>query len=302
MQYRPLGKTSLDVSAIGLGCVTFGREIDQAASFAILNHAFDCGITLLDTAASYGEGASETVLGHWLAERRLRDQVVLASKVSGSMSPAHIRESVEGSLKRLNTDVIDLLQFHTWDNEAAVEDSLDAVGREIDAGRVRYVGCSNWSARQLDHTLMHAASHGGPRIESVQPIYSLVHREIETGLLPLCVEQQVGVITYSPLGAGFLTGKYKRGGALPKGARFDIKPAHKQHYFTDDGWRIMESLRSMANQLDTTMARLALGWVLAQPGVTSMLIGARKIGHIDQALEVDTNPLGPDVIKALQAI
>ena len=302
MQLRPLGRTRLSVSSIGLGCVTFGREIDQGTSFDILDHAVDRGINLLDTAAVYGEGASETVIGNWLEQRGSRGKVVIASKVTGDLSPVAIHESINGSLARLKVDTIDLLQFHSWDAQTPVEESLSALGDEMAAGRVRYVGCSNWSAWQVAKALIHSAETGAPPIESVQPMYSLVHREIETDLLPLCIDQHVGVMTYSPLGAGFLTGKYAKDGPLPPGTRFDIKPGHQRFYFTDAGWRIMEGLRAKAAELDTTMIRLALGWVLAQEGVTSMLIGARKVQHVDQALEADQHPLSEELIAELEGL
>lgn len=302
MKYRPLGNTGMDVSSIGLGCVTFGREIDEPTSFDILDHALGRGINLLDTAAVYGEGASETVIGNWLEKRGSRDKVVIASKVSGDMSPAAIHQSIKASLERLKVDAIDMLQFHTWDENTPVEDSLNALGEEIAAGRVKYAGCSNWSAWQIAKALIYAEKTGAPRIKSVQPMYSLVHREIEADLLPLCIDQQIGTMTYSPLGAGFLTGKYSKGGEMPAGTRFDIKPGHQRYYFTDDGWRIMEGLRKKAAELDTTMIQLALGWVIAQPGVTSMLIGARKVSHIDQAFEAEANLPGEPLLAELASL
>ena len=285
LEYRQLGRTDLQVSSIGLGCVTFGREIDATTSFDVLDRAVDRGINLLDTAAVYGDGASEEVIGRWLRDRATRSRVLLATKVSGRLTPDRIERSVEASLRRLGTDRIELLQAHDWDGQTPIDDTLEALDRLVQRGLVRFCGCSNWEPDQLRQALALAARKGWSRLESVQPIYNLVDRRIEHGLLGLCGELGLGVITYSPLGAGFLTGKYRRGGPVPQGTRFDIKSAHQDIYFTDHGFRVMEGLRVLADGTGLPMARLALAWVLGRSGPTSVLIGARHPQHIDQAFE-----------------
>ena len=275
----------MQVSSIGLGCVTFGREIDATTSFDVLDRAVDRGINLLDTAAVYGDGASEEVIGRWLRDRATRSRVLLATKVSGRLTPDRIERSVEASLRRLGTDRIELLQAHDWDGQTPIDDTLEALDRLVQRGLVRFCGCSNWEPDQLRQALALAAREGWSRLESVQPIYNLVDRRIEHGLLGLCGELGLGVITYSPLGAGFLTGKYRRGGPVPQGTRFDIKSAHQDIYFTDHGFRVMEGLRVLADGTGLPMARLALAWVLGRSGPTSVLIGARHPQHIDQAFE-----------------
>ena len=275
----------MQVSSIGLGCVTFGREIDATTSFDVLDRAVDRGINLLDTAAVYGDGASEEVIGRWLRDRATRSRVLLATKVSGRLTPDRIERSVEASLRRLGTDRIELLQAHDWDGQTPIDDTLEALDRLVQRGLVRFCGCSNWEPDQLRQALALAARKGWSRLESVQPIYNLVDRRIEHGLLGLCGELGLGVITYSPLGAGFLTGKYRRGGPVPQGTRFDIKSAHQDIYFTDHGFRVMEGLRVLADGTGLPMARLALAWVLGRSGPTSVLIGARHPQHIDQAFE-----------------
>ncbi len=287
MELRWLGKSDLNVSSIGLGCVTFGREIDASTSFAVLDHAMDCGIRLLDTAAVYGGGASETVLGQWLKERKLRDRIVLATKVSGRLSAEAIRQSAEASLQRLGTDRIDLLQAHAWDNGTPVEETLEALERLVRQGKVRYVGCSNWEASSIRRSLEIQEGHGWAQLMSVQPIYNLVDRSIEHDLLPICAERGVGVMTYSPLGAGFLTGKYRPDRAVASGTRFDVIPGHQAIYFTDSGFHIVEELRRISGESGHSMVKLALGWVLRQSGVTSVLIGARCTEHIDQAFQAE---------------
>ncbi len=288
MQQRALGQTDLQVSSIGLGCVTFGREIDKTTSFEILDHALELGINLLDTAAVYAGGASEAVLGEWMSERGARDRVVLASKVTGTLSKELVIASAEESLRRLKCDCIDLFQLHCWDEVTAVEETLDALGVLVEQGKVRYVGCSNWSAEQLSQSL--ALSEGAenlPRMESVQPPYNLVQRQIETDLLPLCQDEKVGVISYSPLGAGFLTGKYRRDGQVPEGTRFDVIPGHQAIYFTDEGFAVVEKLSEAAESSGKSMIELALAWTISRPGVSSVLIGARNTGHVDQAFAAE---------------
>ncbi len=287
MELRQLGTSDLNVTSIALGCVTFGREIAAATSFAVLDRAMDCGINLLDTAAAYGNGASETVLGEWLRDRRLRDQLVLATKVSGRLTGDAVRDSVEASLRRMGVEQIDLLQAHSWDAPTPLEETLEAFDGLVRAGKVRYVGCSNWDTDQIRRSLEVQESHGWARLASVQPMYNLVDRSIEHDLLTLCAERHIGAITYSPLGAGFLTGKYRPGGEVPKGTRFDVIPGHQDLYFTERGFRMVEELERISLESGHSMVQLAIGWVLRQSGVTSVLIGARRPEHVDQAFEAE---------------
>ncbi len=295
IQYRQLGATDLEVSSIGLGCVTFGREIDEATSLTILDRAVERGINLLDTAAVYGEGASEEVLGNWMRFRGACDRVVLGTKVSGLLTRERVIASVEASLRRLGTDRIDLIQAHDWDSRTPLEETLEAFEQLIERGLVRYCGCSNWNVSHLRQAHSLATNHNWQPLVSIQPIYNLVDRHIEDELLEFCFTQSMGVISYSPLGAGFLTGKYHRGGVVPSGARFDVKPAHQDIYFTDHGFRVMELLRSLASEAAVPMARLALAWVLRQGGVTSVLVGARNAQHIDQAFEALESASSPEL-------
>jgi aryl-alcohol dehydrogenase-like predicted oxidoreductase len=288
MEYHRLGRSDLDVSSIGLGCATFGREIDEPTSYAVLDRALEQGINLIDTAESYGAGRSEELVGRWLTARGARDKIVLATKVSGSLSRQRILMSAEASLRRLQSDTIDLFQLHVWDPNVPLEETLEALNLLSEQGKARYVGCSNYSAQQLRDALRTQEVNGWVRVESVQPNYNLVVREIEAALLPLCVDERVGVITYSPLGGGFLSGKYSLGGDVPAGTRMDVVPAMQEIYFHEAGFRIVEGLRAHAEALGVPMAQLALAWVLGQPAITSVLIGART--PADAALM--TNSLG----------
>ena len=293
MEYRTLGRTDLRVSSIGLGCVTFGREIDEAASFAVMDHALDRGINLFDTAEAYAQGRSEEVVGQWIKARGLRDRIVLATKVTPPLGEARVLDAAEASLRRLQVDVIDLYQLHAFDPKTPIEATLAALHKLVEQGKVRYVGCSNFAAWQLCKALWKADVNGWPRLESVQPNYNLAIRDIEAELLPCCADQQVGVITYSPLGAGFLTGKYSRDKTAPPGARFDIMPGHWSIYEGELAFQRMEKLRAKAAETGRSMINLALAWVIGQPGVTSMLIGCRTTAHVDQAFEADQMGLAP---------
>ena len=285
MEQRQLGKTDLKVSSIGLGCVTFGREIERDDAFEVLDHAIERGITLLDTAEAYAAGASESVLGDWISDRNIRDRVVLATKVAGSLTEQRIRESVDASLERLKSDHIDLFQLHNWDDEVPLVETLGTLDDLVKQGKIRYYGCSNWQAWQLAKSLLRTQNGDGFRMESVQPPYNLVQREIEPDLLPLCVDQQIGIISYSPLAAGFLTGKYQRGAPIPKGTRFDVIPGHQPIYFTERGYRVIAGLEKMANETGHSMIQLSLAWALARTGITSVLVGGRNPSQIDQAFD-----------------
>jgi aryl-alcohol dehydrogenase-like predicted oxidoreductase len=285
MNYRTLGRSDLRVSAIGLGGATFGREIDERAAFEVLDRALERGVTLFDTAAAYSNGASETIVGRWLASRGVRRQIMLATKVAPPLDRAHVLASAEASLRRLQVDAVDLFQLHSWDPRTPLEETLGALQALAEQGKARYVGCSNFAAWQACKALWRQELRGWARLESVQPVYNLALRAIERELLPFAADQELGVITYSPLGAGFLTGKYRQGGPVPGGTRFDIVPGHQDIYFSDASFAAMERLRTKAAELGMPMARLGLAWVLNRPGITTTLVGARSLGQVDQAFE-----------------
>jgi 1-deoxyxylulose-5-phosphate synthase len=302
MEYRTLGKSSLVVSSIGLGCVTFGREIDAVASHAVMDRAQELGITLFDTAEAYGGGRSEEVVGQWLTERKARDRIVLTTKVRPPLGRSRVLESAEASLRRLRTDYVDLLLLHSWDVSAPLDETLEGLDIVLQQGKARAIGCSNFAAWQLCKSLWRQDVMGLARMEAVQPNYNLVVRDIEYELLPLCADQGVGVITYSPLGGGFLTGKYSRQGRPPAGARLDVVPGMQPIYLHDTGFRILAGLEAKAAELSTTPPVLALAWALTHPGVASVLIGARTPAQIDQALAADTQGMSAQVRAELSAL
>lgn len=299
MEYRDLGNSNLQVSSIGMGCVTFGREIDQAASFEVLDRALERGINLFDTAAVYADGASETVLGRWISERGVRDKIVLATKVHGTLTKDFVIATADESLTRLNTDRIDLLYMHHWDAETPLEETMSALNTLVESGKVRAIGCSNWQTWQLAKSLLHCQTSALRAMQCVQPPYNLVEREIEADLLPLCADQGIGVITYSPLAAGFLTGKYRRDLEVPKGTRFDVIPGHQPIYFTDHGYAVLDRLERIAEQTGRSMIQLALAWTLTRPNVSSVLIGARNAEQVDQAFDAEALELDEELCAVL---
>jgi aryl-alcohol dehydrogenase-like predicted oxidoreductase len=302
MEYRRLGRSDLRVSSIGLGGATFGREIDEAGAFAVLDRALERGITLFDTAEAYSAGRSEEIMGRWIASRGARQQIVLTTKVAPRLDRERVVASAEASLRRLQVETIDLFLLHSWDPNTQLEETLEALDTLVAAGKVRYVGCSNFAAWQLCKALWRADVRGWARMEAIQPIYNLAMRAIEGELLPLCADEQVGVITYSPLGAGFLTGKYRQGGPVPSGTRFDIVPGHQGIYFNDTAFAAMEQLRATSAALGLPMSQVGLAWVLQKPGVSATLIGARSTAQVDQAFAAAELALADDLRTALRAL
>lgn len=285
MEYRKLGKSDLTVSSIGMGTSTFAREIDEATAFTVLDRAYERNITFYDTAEAYSAGQSEVVLGNWIKSRGVRQNIVLATKVTIPLGAERVLASADASLQRLQTDVIDLFQLHAFDANVPLEETLGALNQLVEAGKVRYIGCSNFAAWQLINALWISDRNKWAQFVSVQPVYNLALRGIESELLPACADQNIGLITYSPLGAGFLTGKYTRDGNVPAGTRFDVAPGHQPIYFNDPAYSAMERLRARSEEVNIPMPRLGLAWVLSRPNVTVTLVGGRTPKHIDQAFE-----------------
>jgi len=303
MEQRTLGKSGVTASRLGLGATTFGREISQDESFRILDYAFEHGIRLIDTAEAYGGGqardyrrnslgvddvrevsgemhSSEKIVGRWMKSRGVRKDVVLLTKVTTNHTRDHVREALAASLDRLQTDSADLYLYHSYDAKTPPEEAVAAMQDALSSGRVRAGGVSNYSGAQLE-----AALRVGRAFEVIESNYNLAIRDIENDVLPLCARESVGVITYSPLGAGFLTGKYTPDrGALPKGTRFDVIPGHCDVYFSEANFRRVEKLKALSERVQVPVARLATAWVLRNQQVDVVLIGARTIAHVDAAL------------------
>jgi aryl-alcohol dehydrogenase-like predicted oxidoreductase len=298
MMYRTLGKTDLNVSTLCLGTMQFGWTADEQTSFAIMDRFIDAGGTFLDTADIYSTwvtgnpgGVSETIIGAWLHERKNRHDIILATKARGRMwdgvdgeglSRAHLTRAIDDSLRRLRTDYIDLYQMH-WDDESvALEETLTTLNEFVQAGKVRYLGCSNFSAERLQASLDTCQQLNLAAYNSLQPHYNLIHRhEYEEEIQQVCATNGVGVIPYSPLAGGFLTGKYRRDKPLPDSVRVN---ALKQRCFNERGWHIVETLDSLAQHYACPIPQVALAWLFAQPTITAPIIGANTVDQLQALL------------------
>ncbi|MDE2727453.1 MAG: aldo/keto reductase [Gemmatimonadota bacterium] len=309
MEHRKLGRTDTSLSFIGLGCVTFGREIDEDASAAILDDAVERGINWLDTAEAYGGGnartyrrdvlkvddvretsdimgSSEIIIGKWMKARGCRDDVVICSKVSSGNRPENIARALRVSLERLQVDCVDIYELHSPDETVPIAESLAALDEEVSAGRIGTVGCSNFNAAQLREALDTSAREGYARFEVVQPPYNLADPGAQDELFPLCRREEVAITSYSPLAAGFLAGKYTPDrNDFPKGSRFDVIPGHADIYFNDRNFRNVERLRALADNRGIPMVCMAMAWAMGHPDITSVLVGARHTGHLDNAFD-----------------
>jgi aryl-alcohol dehydrogenase-like predicted oxidoreductase len=279
MRTRRLGREGPEVSVVGLGCNNFGGRVDLEGTRAVVDAALDAGVTLLDTADIYGNrGGSEEFLGEVLEGRR--DRVVLATKFGGDMgdgtkargSREYIQKAIEGSLRRLRTDSVDLYQYHTPDGVTPFEETFGALYELVREGKVRYVGHSNLEAAQVDEVDALAREHGLARPVSAQNQYSLLRREAEDELLPACERLGLGVLPYFPLASGLLTGKYRRGEPQPEGTRL----AGRADVFTDETFDRLEALERYAAERSVTLLDVAIGGLLAEPAVASVIAGATK--------------------------
>ncbi|HVY16147.1 MAG TPA: aldo/keto reductase [Rhodopila sp.] len=290
MEIRNLGQSGLRVSAIGLGCNNFGGRIDEEATKAVIHRALDLGITLFDTADTYGErGGSETLMGRILGANRKR--IVLATKFAMPMddtgemqggSRRYIMRAVEDSLRRLQTDYIDLYQMHQTDPRTPIEESLRALDDLVRQGKVRYVGCSNFPAWQVVDAAWTAKTAGLNHFVSCQDEYSLVRRDIEAELMPAARRLGMGLLPYFPLASGLLTGKYRRNVALPEGTRLAKTQRLADRYLTERNWAIAERLGDFVESRGHGMLDLAFSWLLAQAPVASVIAGATKPEQLDQ--------------------
>ena len=313
MQYTRFGRTGLQVSRLCLGTMTFGAQCDRDQSFAIMDAALESGITFFDTADMYpagnypdGAGDTERIIGAWMRDRRA--DVLVATKCffptgrrrwEQGNSRHNIIRSLDSSLARLGTDHVDLFQVHSWDARTPIDETLRALDDVVRAGKVRYVGCSNVLAYQLARSVGRAEVLRTVRFESVQPRYNLLFREFERELFPLCTEEQIAVIPYTPLAGGFLSGKHRpadeaggtRFAAGDQGARYRERYWHEQMFATAD------AVRDLAADAGVSMATLALQWVLANPVVTSPIVGASQPAQLADAVAAAATPLDP-VLKA----
>lgn len=320
MKIKRMGRTGLQVSEICLGTMTFGNQCDEPASHAIMDKAFEKGVTFFDTADAYPLGATpemvgrtEEYVGSWLSKGK-REQIVLATKFFGKMgagpnqqggSRKHIVQAVEASLRRLRTDYIDLYQMHSPDPETPIDETLRALDDLVHSGKVLYIGCSNYPAWLLTKSLWTSDKLGLARFDCVQPRYNLLFRHIEAELLPLAVDQGVGVISYNPLAGGILTGRYQVGEQPGEGTRFTLHSAGKLYqarYWQDPQMRAAEKLKAQCQERNLSLAQVALAWVLRQPAITSAILGASRPEQLDQTIPAVDLSLDEQILAACDDI
>jgi aryl-alcohol dehydrogenase (NADP+) len=318
MDYVNLGKTGLKVSRICLGCMSYGSSkwrdwvLDEEASRPFIERALAAGINFFDTANMYSAGASEEVLGRAIRDFARREEVVIATKVffptgqgmnDRGLSRKHVLDAIDASLKRLRVDHVDLYQIHRYDPATPIEETLEALHDVVKAGKARYIGASSMFAWQFTRALYLADRHGWTRFVSMQNHYNLAYREEEREMMPLCRAEGIGVIPWSPLARGFLTGKRKRGDDQERGDTVRAKSdgfAHEMYYQEED-FQVVDRVIEIAGRHGVPPARIALAWLLAQPGVTAPIVGATRMEHLEDAIQALAVTLSEEEKKALEA-
>jgi aryl-alcohol dehydrogenase-like predicted oxidoreductase len=310
MDRRKLGSTGFDVAPLAFGGNVFGWTADEPTSFRLLDAFVGAGFNLIDTADSYSRwapghqgGESETIIGHWIAQRGRHDDVVIATKVGSDMGLGYkclradyIVEAAEQSLRRLQVDALDLYQSHWDDDKTSFDETLEAYARLIKQGKVKAIGASNLTEERLAQALAASTLHGYPRYQTLQPHYNLYERaSFEGPLQDLCVREQIGVITYFSLGAGFLTGKYRSEADFAKSPR----GAGMQKFMNPRGLRILAALDAVAQRCNATMAQVALAWLMRRPGVTAPIASATSVAQLDELMAAVRLPLDADAMHAL---
>lgn len=310
MEKRELGKTGISVSPLMFGGNVFGWTVDEKQSFTLLDAFTDAGLNFIDTADVYSRwvqgstgGDSEMIIGKWFKQSGKRDKVILATKVGKEMGPgkkglsaAYIKQAVEDSLKRLQTDYIDLYQSHDDDLNTSFTETLEAYGQLIKEGKVRIIGASNYKADRLADALQVSASHNLPAYQTLQPEYNLYQREdYETHLEPLCLERGLGIIPYYSLASGFLTGKYRSEKDFDKSKR----GKGIQKYLNDRGYRILDALDKVADEYKTSQASIALAWLIARPSITAPIASATSIDQLNDLIKATEIKLSDEDIELL---
>ena len=314
MEYRPLGRTGVKVSQLCLGAMMFGGRTEFEDGVSIIDKAIDSGMNFLDTANVYNRGISEEVVGEAVKRHGRRDSLVIATKVHGvadaedpngqGNSRRHIIQQCELSLRRLQTDWIDLYQIHRPQSNVPIDETLGALDDLVRAGKVRYIGTSNYAAWQIMEALGVSEKYRVARFITDQPPYNLLDRRIERELVPMCQSYGIGIIPWSPLGGGLLTGKYQRGEPLPEDGRYATASSNplQRRRFTEAAYDIIEGLEPIAAGKEATMSQVALAWVMQQPGVTSPIIGPRTMDQLDDNLGALRIRLSDDELRAIDQV
>ena len=309
MEYRRLGRTGLKVSELCLGTMTFGSGTDEAEAQRMLSMSIDAGINFVDTANSYGGGQSEISLGKALKGKR--DGLVIATKFfnpmgdgpnDSGMSRLHIMQAVEDSLKRLQLDYIDLYYIHHVDTQTPLEEMLRALDDLVRQGKVRYTACSNYQGWRLMKALWTSDRYDLARFDCYQPQYSLVVRDIEQELIPICSSEGLGVVVWSPLAGGFLSGKYKPGQRILAGTRSADAWAYPDTYFAENADQTLQTVIDVGGKIGRTPAQVALRWCLEQPAITSVIVGARTVDQLGDNLQAGSFRLEGDHLERLNSV
>jgi aryl-alcohol dehydrogenase (NADP+) len=316
MEHARLGRTGLQVSRLCLGTMTFGLQTDESTAVAILDRAAEGGIDFLDTSDAYPlggdlstRGITEGILGRWL--RGKRDRFIVATKCFAQTGPApfdrgnsrkHIMDAVDASLRRLQTDYIDLYQLHGYDTETPIDETLGALDDLVRAGKVRYTGASNFLTYRLVRAIGRSETLGLTRLDSVQPRYNLLFRQIEREMLPYCLEDGVGVIPYNPIAGGLLTGKHSRSAPPAEGTRFTLGTAaanYQNRYWHEREFDTVDELLQLADKAGVSLVTLSVAWVLANPAITAPIIGASKPEQLVDSLAAAEYVLADDLKQQL---
>lgn len=310
MQHRRLGRTGLMVSELCLGTMTFAKEADEETSKRVTDRFVEAGGNFVDTANVYSKGASEEITGRAIRGHD-REDIVLATKFRFPMgngpndsgaSRKHIVAACEASLRRLGTEYIDLYQIHCWDAHTPLEETLSALDDLVREGKVRYIGASNFTGWQIERSLRISEREGLARFECLQPQYSLIVRDIEREVLPVCREERLGVIPWSPLAGGFLTGKYSREEAPPEDTRMASWTDTWERHATPEKFDVVDRLAEIARERGKEPAQVALNWVKDRPGITSPIIGARNLGQLEKNLEATGWSLSAEELESLEEV
>jgi 1-deoxyxylulose-5-phosphate synthase len=316
MEHVRLGRSGLQVSRLCLGTMTFGLQSDEATGVAVMDKAAEAGVDFFDTSDAYPlggdlttRGRTEEIIGRWLPGKR--DQIIIATKCFAQMGPSpmdggnsrkHIMAAVEGSLRRLGTDYIDLYQLHGYDRNTPIDETLSALDDLVHSGKVRYIGCSNFLTYQLVRAVGRSETLRLARFDSVQPRYNLLFRQIEREMLPFCEEDGVGVISYNPIAGGLLSGKHNRSAEPSEGTRFTLGNAgsmYQQRYWHEQMFDTVEALRKLADEAGVSLVTLSVAWVLANKAITAPIIGASQPHQLDASLAAATYELDPDLKQRL---
>lgn len=317
MEYKYLGRTGLKVSELCLGTMSFGDRTDEETAHRILDRFVEEGGTFVDTADVYGSGVSEEILGRWL-ERRSRDDLVIATKAYGDMGPGpndggvgrkHLLGAVEASLRRLRTDYIDLYQVHVFDDATPMEETLSTLDGLVRSGKVRFLGASNYAGWQLQKSIDLARRHGWEPFACLQPLYNLLDREAEWDLVTVCRNEGVGLIPWSPLRGGWLSGRYRRDmAAPPAGSRVDVDaaaggwPEAWDTYANERTWRVIDAVVEVAEETGRSPAQVAVRWLMQRPAVAAPIIGARTLAQLEDNLAAAGSPLADEHMDRLTTV